>query len=248
MEIKDSENKSSKTKRNYSIFASESDCEKEMFLNLKSKLEACYILYEESNDKWIVNFKDDILNSQFELDVSSFIPKSRSSPASKILNLEIFWVLLIESVKQEQNEISIQNLIDLFNESFKNVNEESLIKSYYLKTVKQIDNNKMKQYLESHGKLFNYYSITNDVYFGLLDSFVQFLLRSKEKRPNGKNSSEEKKKKNIHKENISACQDIDLTISSKLKKEFLNTEISQNENFIYSKTKISRKYIYYNYL
>jgi hypothetical protein len=245
-EIKDTDNKSSKTKRKYSIFASESHCDKEIFLKLKSKLEACYSLYEESNEKCIVNFKDDILNNQFELDEASFIPKSRSSPASKILTLEIFWVLLIESVKQAHNELSIQNLIDLFNESFKNVNEESLIKSYYLKTVKQIDNTKMKQYLESQGKLLNYSScLTNDVYFGLLDSFVQFLLRSKEKRLNDKNSSEEKKtKKNIHKENISACQDIDLMISSKLKREFLHTEISQNENFVYSKTKISRNYFY----
>jgi len=163
------------------------------------------------------------------------LPRSLTAIGSKILNLQIFWILWIESLKHTNIDITIQTLIDLFNQAFLNITEENLIKSYYLENIKRIDQSIFKEYLTSKGVKFNdNSSLTNDIYFELLDSFSQFLLGRN--RSNIKNilESSQKKKRSNNTENYLTCNDVTVTIPSNPRKEFLNTQISQNENFVYS--------------
>ncbi len=185
---------------------------------------------------------------QKEVDIMTFLPRSLTATGSKILNMQIFWILWIESLKHSEHEITIQVLINLFNEAFANINEENLLKTFYLENIKQIDQSIMKKYLKSRGMTVMENSpLTNDIYFELLDSFAQFLLGKKQSSLKSNIGSSEKKKKLNNTENYSACQDVAITIPSNLRREFNNNQISQNENFVYSTSTSKSKFAYCNF-
>jgi len=229
---------SSKNKRKFSIFAEENESARISFRNLEKSLDSCFNLFKEGSVEWLKLFKEDIIKNEFEKEPEnlSYLPRSLTAIGSKILNLQIFWILWIESLKYTNKDISIQTLIDLYNQAFLNISEADLIKSYYLENIKRIDQSIMKEFMASKGVKFNNENsiITNDRYFELLDSFSQFLLTKNRSNIKTIQESSHKKKRSNNTENYLTCNDVTVTITSNPRREFLNTQISQNENFVYS--------------
>jgi hypothetical protein len=229
---------SSQKKRTYSTFATETESEKENFEKIQNIIDNCYLNYIDGNDEWIENFKQLLTKEIFSIDENTSLPISLSTEASKVLNLQKFWIVWIENIKlkNKENNFPIQNLINIFNESFNNINEENLIKSFYLTTMKQINSEDMKEYFKEKLNVESLFIPTNKDYFNLLEAYAQFLLRSN-KQGQSQNSSDGGKKMKL----VNSCDKRgDIVISNPNMFEFtrcgnlnlnLNINLTPPQNF-----------------
>jgi hypothetical protein len=250
-EIKDAENSASaKPKRKYEEFISQLVEGIQSTMKIDEQVENLYTDFIAGSTTWKENFMQ-IISSEISCDSLSFLPKSLSLSGSNLLSYEKFWIMWIEyhrNVLSPSPPFTIDILITLFNESFNYINSESLIKSYFLKTMREQDQSVLKEYLLSKGKILDLDSVrsltlTNQILFGLLDSYAQFLLRSQ-----SKSQSEDKKfKKSNSKNNVESSGvmyeytlNCEMTINPNILKggfRFTNTEISLNENLFFCNNK-----------
>jgi hypothetical protein len=136
----------------------------------------------EEFEDWNSKFKELERLLHDDLTRDNYIPKSISLMGSRILTLQKFWILCIEnflniaqtqlnnindknqtSKDTEDNtyqtsifEIKMRNLeklINLFNESFNYVSEESVLKKYFLKKMKSLDSDVLRNTLENKGNI-----------------------------------------------------------------------------------------------
>ncbi len=109
------------------------------------------------------------------------LPRSVSLAGSKLFENEKFWILWIEYHK---TSLDLDRLVSVFNQSFNFITTESLIKTYYLKTMREIEEKVLKDYLEEKGikiECTHNIPVTNQTLFSLLDTYARFLLRSQSK-------------------------------------------------------------------
>jgi hypothetical protein len=250
-EIKDAENSASaKPKRKYEEFISQLVEGIQSTMKIDEQVENLYTDFIAGSTTWKENFMQ-IISSEISCDSLSFLPKSLSLSGSNLLTYEKFWIMWIEyhrNVLSPSPPFTMDILITLFNESFNYINSESLIKSYFLKTMREQDQSVLKDYLVYKGKILDLDSVrsltlTNQILFGLLDSYAQFLLRSQ-----SKSQSEDKKfKKSNSKNNVESsgvmyeyALNCEMTINPNILKggfRFTNTEISLNENLFFCNNK-----------
>lgn len=208
-------------------------------IKIHDQVEKFYSDYDSvsGSSTWKENFIN-IISSEISCDSVTYLPISLTLNGSNLLSSQKFWILWIEYYRLS-TPLSIQNLVNLFNESFNYISSESLIKSYYLKIMREQDPSLLKEYLVSKGKLLNIESssnltLTNQILFGLLESYAQFLLRSQCKSQSGdkrfKNSNSKTKdddRNNIYQYTLNCEMTINPIF---LKREFTNTEIYTSEN------------------
>jgi hypothetical protein len=236
----DSEN-SSKNKRKFTEVIEKSKYEMNNSKNLEDEIEKIYSEFFSNCLSWTEKFSS-IMLSEISENAETYFPRTLSSAASKLLSSQKFWILWIEHLRPR---VTVNILIPLFNESFNYINEESLMKAYFLKTMREADEVAIKELLLSKGKILDLSLpfMTNQILFGLLESFAQFLLRSNSKN---QNISEEKKIKSSNSRKDASGSDFkykcdsnfEMTINPvMMRKEFNNTQISSSENIFYVQQK-----------
>ena len=168
------------------------------------------------------NYFQSAFNTHIEISSSApFLLRSYSPLGSKILSIEKFWINLIKltaenylsnsinskvanveiNMKNDNNAEIMEHIISLFNQAFNYITEESLVKCFYLKLMREIEektsivgkflekvnksnmNNNSKSHDYNHNNI-----LTNEILFNLLDPYVRFFVRTnKEKEERGKN-------------------------------------------------------------
>lgn len=109
-----------------------------------------------NNNKWLSEIND-ILDKHFEIKKNQYwkVPlKSISLFGSKLCKIEQFWIVFINRMIKLKDNNSIDNIINAFTHSFSIVDEEniSLLKTFYLKTIKQYSYSELIKYNQKKNK------------------------------------------------------------------------------------------------
>lgn len=103
-----------------------------------------------NNDKWLSEFNV-IITKHFDIKKSHYwkVPlKSVSSFGAKVCKMEQFWILFVTKIIKLKDNANLSNVIDVFTHAFSSVDEdnESLLKSFYLKSIKQYSYSELTKY------------------------------------------------------------------------------------------------------
>lgn len=138
-------------KRKFDEIVSESKQEIQTYEQIEKKLDECYNQCVNFDPSWN-NLFENFFKSDLILDQDSYLPRSLNPNGSKLLLNPKIWILMVEKLKHSNSENILQKIIKIFNEAFNYVSENNLLKSFFLKIMRQCDQDAIRNILRGRSK------------------------------------------------------------------------------------------------